>query len=412
MTTTNDRERSEFGSLRLRRTKDKDGNVVVGTIYWLRYRVDGKEHWESSRSTSRRQAEKLLQRRAAELEAGLFTAPEARRLSFGDLEEMIRTYYRAKGRRSLGRLEGALSHLRETFGASRAHAITADRIAAYELERLDAGAARATVNYELAALRRAFKLALEHRRLAVMPKITIREPKNARAGFFEPDDFAAVLAQLPVDLQPVMRFAYLTGWRVRSEVLPLTWDRVDFAAGVVRLEVNTTKSDDARTFPFDALPELAALLRAQRAATTALERAEGRIIPHVFHRGGKAIRSYHNAWDRAIARAARGGSSEALAAITRPQLAGRIVHDFRRTAVRNLVRAGVDEHLAMKLTGHKTRAIFDRYDIVNEADLRAGVGKLAAHMAAIGGKAKRGRGSAKGTTGGQSPIQRIGGAAG
>jgi site-specific recombinase XerD len=392
-------ERRDFGSLRLR-----------GRIWWLRYRVDGAEHWESSRSTSRRQAEKLLDRRAAELDAGVFVAPDARRVMFGDLETMLRTYYRTKGRRSLPRLESALTHLRETFGTSRAQAITADRIAAYEAERMDAGAARATVNYELAALRRSFKLAVEHRRLPTMPKITIREAKNARSGYFEPDDFAAVLEQLPDHLRPVMQFAYYTGWRTRSEVLPLTWDRIDFTAGVVRLEAAGTKTDEARTFPFDALPALAALLEQQRSATKAIERAEGRIVSHVFHRGGRPIKSYHNAWDRAVARAARGGKDpklEPLAAVIRPQLAGRIVHDFRRTAVRNLVRAGVDEHLAMQLTGHKTRAIFDRYDIVNEADLRAGVEKLAEHLKAKPRSARRGR---KGTTGGQSPDRRLGGA--
>src|ERR1019366_864262 len=107
--------------------------------------------------------------------------------------------------------------------------------------------------------------------------------RNARKGFFEADDFRALLAELPAYLQPVMQFAYSTGWRVRSEVLPLTWDRVDFAAGVVRLERDTTRAGEGRTFPFDVLPDLAAVLVTQRKATSALERATGQIIPFVFH---------------------------------------------------------------------------------------------------------------------------------
>lgn len=275
--------------------------------------------------------------------------------------------------------------------------ITADRITAYELDRLDAGAARAAVNYELATLRRAFRLAVRvHRRLPSMPAIVIPKPRNDRTGFFEATDFSAVPEQLPEYLRPVMRFAYLTGWRVRSEVLTLTWNRVDFDAGVVRLDPNTTKNDKGRTFPFDALPELAALLQARRDETTTVEYAAGRIVPYVFHRRGIPIKSYKNAWERACARAARGGSKEALTSVVRPQLVDRIVHDFRRTAVRNLVRAGVDEYLAMKLTGHKTRAIFDRYNITNEADLRAGGEKLANYLSP---SKMHVRHRAKGTTG-------------
>lgn len=238
------------------------------------------------------------------------------------------------------------------------------------------------------------------------PCVSTPKVKNERSGFFEADDFAAVLKELPEALRPVMSFAYLTGWRVRSEVLTLTWDRVDFAHGLVRLEPNTTKNDEPRTFPFDALPELAALLQDRRATTQALERSEGKIIPHVFHRHGRPIKNYYRAWEKACRLAARGGSSEPLAQVVRPQLVGRIVHDFRRTAVRNLVRAGVTEQVAMRLTGHKTREVFERYNITNEADLRAGVAKLATHLAggaeadnAIENQLPR---RAKGTKGGQS----------
>ena len=385
----NDEERREFGSLRLR-----------GRLWWLRYRIDGKEHWESSRSTSKRVAAKLLARRQAAFGEGLLTVPEARRVSFGDLEKMLRTHYQTSGLRSLPRLDRALTHLRAAFGTMRAHAITAELISGYETDRLAAGAARATVNYELAALRKAFNLAVKARRLSSKPAITIPTPRNARTGFFEPEDFAVVRKQLSAHLGAAMTFAYLTGWRVPSEVLTLTWDRVDFNAGVVKLNVNSTKNDQGRTFPFDALPALAALLRAQRDYTTAVERETGSIVPYVFHRRGRPIRAYANAWRAALDRAAHDGTG-ALRVLARPQLLGRVPHDFRRTAVRNLVRAGVPERVAMDLCGHKTRDIFDRYNIVNEADLRAGVAKLAVSLEEP--KPKRQPKRARGTKGGQSP---------
>ena len=332
--------RRAFGSLR-----------QFNGVWWARYRVDGKETWESLRTPNLKTAEKKLAVLEDRVGRGEHQAPNARRVTFADLERMVRSDYANKGRRSLPRASTALAHLRATFGTMRALAISADRISAYEAERLEAGAARASVNYELALLRRMFSLAVKARRLTFRPSISTPAAHNARTGFFEPSDFAAVLEQLPEHLKAPMHFAYLTGWRVRSEVLALTWDRVDFRAGVVRLD--TSKNDEGRTFPFNALPDLAALLTAQRDATKALERERDKIIPYVFHRNGAPIRSHYNAWRAAVNRAAVDGKKGPLAVIVRPQLVGRIAHDFRRTAVRNLVRAGVPERIAMKLTGHR-----------------------------------------------------------
>ncbi|HUK62257.1 MAG TPA: tyrosine-type recombinase/integrase [Dongiaceae bacterium] len=148
---------------------------------------------------------------------------------------------------------------------------------------------------------------------------------------------------------------------------------MDFAAGTVRLEPGTTKNDEGRTFPFAALPRLAELMRSQREHTAVLEREQGRLIPWVFHRGGKPIRSFHVTWRVACRRA---GVPE------------RLVHDLRRTAVRRFERAGVPRSVAMKLSGHKTESIYRRYAIVSEADLAEGVRKVAA-MPAVHASASR-----------------------
>jgi integrase len=142
----------------------------------------------------------------------------------------------------------------------------------------------------------------------------------------------------------------------------MTWRQVDLAAGTVRLEPGTTKNDEGRTFPVGALPKLDALLRAQRELTSVLEREHGTLIPWVFHRKGKAIRSVHGAWHRACREA---------------EVPGRLIHDLRRTAVRRFERAAVLRSVAMKLSGHKTESIYRRYAIVSEADLAEGVRKVA-----------------------------------
>jgi integrase len=362
--------RREFGTLRLR-----------GRIWWVRYKVSGRCYEESSESSDRRKAEKLLARREAELGLGRFTAPDVKRTTVEDLAQMLRDDYRVNGRRSLRRAETSLTHLLEHFGPARAITLTSDRVAAYVRARQEAKAAPATIRNELAALKRMFTLGVRAGKITHRPHIQAIQVSNARQGFFEAADFAAVYAELPDYLQPVAEFCYLTGWRSRSEALPLTWAQVDFAAGVVRLEPRTTKNDEGRTFPFDALPALKRLLETQRDRTKALERATGRIIPHVFHHSGQPIRYMRRAWLSACKRAATVTHENGVKEVVRPELVGRLPHDFRRTAVRNLVRAGVPERVAMQLTGHKTRSVFDRYNIVNERDLRDGVSKLAARHA-------------------------------
>ena len=136
-------------------------------------------------------------------------------------------------------------------------------------------------------------------------------------------------------------------------------------AGTLRLEPGTTKNDDGRVVYLT--PELKALLAAQVERVRALERGMGRIIPSLFphlegrHRG-KRIRDFRGAWKRACLK------------VGCPSM---LRHDFRRTAVRNMVNAGIPERVAMKVTGHKTRSVFDRYHIVSPADLQEAARRLA-----------------------------------
>jgi integrase len=340
-----------------------------GTIYhqkrspylWVRYRVDGKEYRESSESTNPRVAEKLLARRQAELGLGAFVAPDVKRTTFEDLAQIIRDDYKVNQRKSGDTLETLLKRLSAAFKGARATSLTADRIARYVAERLDQGAARATVRNERNALHRAFKLAHRLGKVASIPAFPSVSADPPRSGFLEDADLPALLDALPLELRPLVQFVALTGWRI-GEALGLTWDAVDFGAGVVTLAVGSTKSGAGRHFPFAALPDLQTLLTTQRERTTALERQRGQIIRHVFHRNGQRIRSFYDAW---------------ISATKRAGLPGLLVHDLRRSACRRFIRAGIPERVAMSLSGHKTRSVFDRYNIVSERDLAENVAKLA-----------------------------------
>jgi integrase len=158
-----------------------------------------------------------------------------------------------------------------------------------------------------------------------------------------------------------VQFLWWTGWR-KGEALGLQWRSVDFVSGTIRIE--DMKSGDPRTLPFHALPELDALLRRLRERTEALERRRGKIVPYVFHReSGQPIRDLRRAW---------------VAATRAAGVPGRILHDFRRTAVRRMERAGVPRSVAMKVSGHRTESIYRRYAIVAERDIADGLRKVAA----------------------------------
>lgn len=397
-------ERREFGRLFQRN----------GTWY-VRYRAGGRERTETLGTKSRAVAERKAAIIGDRVGRGDYQASDVRRVAFKDLETLILTDYQMRGLRSLPRLNSALAHLRETFGTSRALAITSDAITRYEADRLAAGAARASVAYELATLRRAFRLAIRHRRLTTMPSIVIHAPQNARTGFLNRDDLNAILAELPAYLRPVMLAGFLTGWRVRSELLPLEWRQVDLDGGTITLDVGSTKNGEGRVYPSGALPELHALLTEQHERAKAFERATGQIVRNVFtHDDGQPIKTYHHAWARAVHRAARGGSTEPLAAVTRPNVVGRVVHDLRRSAARALVHAGVAELTAMQLLGHRTSSMFRRYAIQDANDLRAAVAKLATASAPAptkhgkASKPRTGRKAGRGTTGGQTHLRAVG----
>ena len=240
--------------------------------------------------------------------------------------------------------------------------VTDINIERYIQQREEDGVRPATIDYELAMLRRGFRLAIEKEMIPRMPSIPRFNPKNVRQGFFERHELDALLPHLPDYYRGWVRFAYLTGWRVKSEIFTRQWRHVDMNAGIIRLEPGETKNKKGRTFPFATYPELRTVLEDQRRYTDQVERETGTVIRWVFHRHGTPIKDCRAAWRTACRRAG---------------LVGKIPHDFRRTGCRNLERANVSRSVAMKLVGHETQEIYERYCITNEQDLSEGVAKLA-----------------------------------
>jgi integrase len=368
-----------------------------GNVWWVRYYRGGKRFEESSGSAKKGVAIDLLKKREGDVAHGLAVSPKIGRLRFEEAAQDVLNDFRANNKKSFDEVARRIEkHLAPFLGGRRMVNITTADVRtyvvqrqaqkevtrrAYDIKRKDGtiltvpeqtrtveAVSNAEINRELQILKRIFNLAVQGGKLLHKPHVPLLREDNTRTGFFEREQFDSVHAHLPEALRPVIEFAYITGWRIASEVLPLLWRQVDLKAGEVRLDAGTTKNREGRVFPFT--DDLRVLLEAQHAEHVQLKKA-GKIEPHVFvrmiakGRGGekypKPITTFGKAWKNACEAAG---------------CPGRIPHDLRRTAVRNMVRRGVPERVSMQLTGHKTRSVFERYNIVSEGDLRSAAEQL------------------------------------
>jgi integrase len=331
-----------------------------GAFYQLRYYRQGRRIEESTKLTKWEEARDLLRDREGDISKGVPITATSTRLTFDDAVQDVVNDYTVNGKKSLEDLERRIKlHLTPAFGGRRLSSLTTAHLRAFTAARLEKGASAGEINRELAIVRRAFRLAVEADRYhGRVPKVPMLQERNVRSGFFDDAMVMAVKAHLPEALRPVVTFAYVTGWRIQSEVLPLEWRHVDRQGGDVRLEPGTTKNQAGRVFPFT--DTLRTLLDEQWRQHEALAKA-GTISRYVFHRGGRRIKDFRKVWKTACEAAG---------------LPGRIPHDLRRSAVRNMERAGLSRSVAMQLTGHKTEAVYRRYAITSEGDLREGVDRL------------------------------------
>lgn len=334
-----------------------EGETRESNVWWVGYSVGGKKQRESAKTTSKREAEDFLAKRLANRGLGGPTAKDLAKVTFDDLAEIIRADYKRNNRKSADELERHIASLEESFKGTPVPAVTEREIEKYIEGRLDAGYANATVNRRLSALKRMFKLGYKQRVVGRIPAIELLNEDNVRKGFWSEDELKKILPVLPAEMRPLIETAYITGWR-KGELLSRQWRHVDFEAGWLRLDPGETKNGEGRQFPLTE--RLRAILVGHLEVKRSIEIGQSRVIPDLFFRydgpyEGCGIATIQKQW---------------MSARKDTGLEHRIFHDFRRTAVRNLVRAGIREGVAMKMTGHKTRSVFDRYNIVDETQVR------------------------------------------
>jgi integrase len=354
-----------MGSIFRPKYKDRHGKERTSSKWWIQYYSRGRKIREATDTTDLVEAKDKLKKREGEAVDEAPSLLGKQRVKFSELAQLEIDDYKANKRKTLNDLQIRLDkHLLPFFGHLKASQISPADVKRYIVNRQEEGAKNGTINRELTAIVRAFSLGMDANMIKSVPKVKMLEEDNVRKGFFQREQLEVVLKHLRPHNQNPARFGFITGWR-KQEILGIRWPQVDFKAGTVCLEPGTTKNKKARIFPF--ISELREILEEQRAKADALKKNDGVITPWVFFieekgkRKGRPIGDFKKNWNSACEKAG---------------IPGRIFHDFRRTAVRNLVRAGIPERVAMQLTGHKTRDIFERYNIVSEGDLADAAVKL------------------------------------
>jgi integrase len=347
----------------------REGSIFMpkgSRFYWIAYWSGGKRYYESTKSTRKEDAVDLLRQKLGDISQGIEASPKIGTITVAAALKAVLDDQKMNNRRDVDqtqrRIERHLVKACSEFPEAEGYFVPDRRMSSIrtgDLEqyrayrRIEQKAETATVNRELAIVRRAFRLARKGGLLVSVPHIPMAREENIRQGFFEAEAFEAILKHLPSFLHPALKFMYTTGWR-KSEVFDLTAPQVDLTAGIVRLEPGTTKSGEGRTIFLTS--DLRKLLKVQIDAIEAFQKEEERICPYVFHRDdGTQIKDFRKLWTHATDTAG---------------YPGRLLHDFRRTAVRNLERAGVPRSTAMKMVGHQTESIYRRYAIQDEAMLR------------------------------------------
>jgi len=332
------------------------GNVYRrGSIWWVRYHHRGREYRESAKSEERADALSLLKRRLADVSQG--KPCDEGRVTFEQLAEdyIQERILRGVPTSCLQWSRARVANLTTSFAGVRAAEITTPAMREYAKARRALGASPGTINRDLGVLSRMFSLALQAGRLSRRPHIPRLPEGSPRQGFMEHAEYLAIRTNLVPAFQDVLDFGYLSGWR-RGEVLTLEWRDVDREARVIRLRPDVSKTREGRVLVLAA--PLHDLMQ---------RRWQARMLgcPLVFHEASRSLQGFKNSWERACKAAG---------------CEGKLFHDLRRTAVRNMVRAGIPERVAMQVSGHKTRSVFDRYNIVSEGDLRRAAEKLAAYV--------------------------------
>jgi len=353
-----------------------DGTPVTYPNYYIRYSATGKT---VSAQTSKLSSAKIrVKKLAGDAAQGKRAVAPLNDVRVGMLLDLVIQDYKTGGLKTIADVKGKIEHgLRPFFGEMLAEQVDTAQIqrwvnwrSGHRLRKSSNGDGEtlspASINRELSILRRAFQIGYERQPQLVekIPPIKKLSESAARKGFVTPVQYRTLMEELPPHLRGITCVAYHVANR-KGELLKLEWSDVELDGNppVLTLWPGETKNNDGRTLPILS-GEMLDTLRSLKA-----ERDEKwPKASHVFLNAKGRPLAYHmmrKDWDAACIRA---------------RLPGLLFHDLRRSAVRNLRRAGVSETVAREISGHKTAAVFERYNITDFEDLRDAAARLEKYL--------------------------------
>jgi integrase len=325
--------------------------------------VKGEPVRESSGTENPKEARKLLRQRLSEVDSGELRSGD--RIRLADLYQALERDYVINRRKDLVNLKSRWAlHMKPVFGEMLAAEVAPSTVALYITKRLSDEASNATINRELSNLKRMYKLAVKSGQLKLgqQPYIEMLKERNVRKGFVKDDQYEALAqatANVGLWLRAMMEVAYTYGWR-KSELLSRKVQHFDISERTLSLDPGETKNGEGRIVhltgkAYELLRQCAEGKEPEQYLFTRERDRRGR------HPRSESIVDFREDWTIATDAA---------------RCPGLLFHDLRRTAVRNMVNAGLDSKTAMLHSGHRNRSVFDRYHIVNERDLKQAAAKM------------------------------------
>jgi integrase len=362
-----------------RKNKDKNGKPTGP--WYVQYPASrdakGKIKYKTLKASwQKKKAQEMLRKKQDEFyQAERLGITATKEMSFSELMDWGLSQEIMKAKATASDDVKRAEHLKAAFGEIMANQVTPLMVDNFRVKMKNTVSKHTgrpfsgtTINKLVSLGRRTYYLAMDQGLVASNPFARRGMYKELPKGqYIADEEFRAILRYLPGYMKPVVLTAYLTGMR-RGEILGLKWSQVDLKQGTLDLSAEDTKTEEPRVIYLGSLPELRrvfvkAMLRKRSRQKLVFTKDDGEPVPKWY---------MERLFKKACINAEVGPYR---------------LHDCRHTFNTNMVKAGVNKSVIMKLTGHKTLAMFLRYSHLDQEQSESAMESLGELLSAKRGKA-------------------------